>query len=505
MKRLFTIGGAIILMTLMIAAAFAAETKPAITKDQLRQNIEKILSRDDVASATVGVCILAGDTGDILYEKNGEVPLKPASCNKLQTTAAALHFLGPDYTYKTSLKITGKIRNKMLEGNIIVSGSGDPSISGRYGKDKSDNTAIFRDWAKALRQMGIEKIEGNVVGDDDYFGDDTFGQGWSPNSRGNWFSAEVSALSFNDNCVDVTWNGSGAVGKPAPYKLNPPTSYVKFTNEVRIGKKGTEKVSSFHRKDKSNEIVARGMIPKGETMSDWAAIYNPTHYFATVLKETLEKERIPVTGKAIDLDDDPDLKKALQDDPPTTTVATYESPRLMVLLDAVNTSSQNLFAELIFKTIGQKVKGEGTFLASAEAVMEFLRKEKLWDNGSLVIDGSGLSHLNRASAHQLANVLKYMSRQPWWKDVLETMPRGQMKGYLKNCFGESAESKEIGKRIYGKTGNISGVVGLSGVVYNENNREIFYSVLLNDYKGTTQRGREIGDAIAFEAARSRLP
>ncbi|HRS00288.1 MAG TPA: D-alanyl-D-alanine carboxypeptidase, partial [Candidatus Sumerlaeia bacterium] len=177
----------------------------------------------------------------------------------------------------------------------------------------------------------------------------------------------------------------------------------------------------------------------------------------------------------------------------------------IVLLDTVNTNSQNLFAELILKTIGKKIKGEGTFLASSEAVMEFLRKEKLWDNGSLIIDGSGLSHLNRASAHQLACVLRYMSQQPWWKDVLGTMPRGQMKGYLKKCFGESAESREIGKRIYGKTGNISGVIGLSGVVYNENNREIFYSVLINNYRGSTQRGREIGDAIAFEAARSRLP
>ncbi|HRU55531.1 MAG TPA: D-alanyl-D-alanine carboxypeptidase/D-alanyl-D-alanine-endopeptidase, partial [Candidatus Sumerlaeia bacterium] len=505
MKRLFTIGGSLILMTLITAAIPAADMTAAITKNQLRQNIEKILSRDDVASATVGVCILAGDTGDILYEKNGEVPLKPASCNKLQVTAAALHFLGPDYTYKTSLQITGKIRNKTLVGDVIVSGSGDPSISGRFGKDKSDNTAIFRDWAKALKRMGIEKIEGNIVGDDDYFGDDTFGQGWSPNSRGSWFSAEVSALSFNDNCVDVVWSGNGAVGKTAPYKLNPPTSYVKITNEVRIGKKGTDKTSSFHRKDKSNEIVARGMIPKGGTMSDSAAVYNPTHYFVSVLKETLEKERIPVMGKAIDLDDEPELKKALQEDPPTTTVATYESPRLIVLLDVVNTNSQNLFAELILKTIGKKIKGEGTFLASSEAVMEFLRKEKLWDNGSLIIDGSGLSHLNRASAHQLACVLRYMSQQPWWKDVLGTMPRGQMKGYLKKCFGESAESREIGKRIYGKTGNISGVIGLSGVVYNENNREIFYSVLINNYRGATQRGREIGDAIAFEAARSRLP
>lgn len=288
-------------MTIITAAIPAADMTAAITKNQLRQNIEKILSRDDVASATVGVCILAGDTGDILYEKNGEVPLKPASCNKLQVTAAALHFLGPDYTYKTSLQITGKIRNKTLVGDVVVSGSGDPSISGRFGKDKSDNTAIFRDWAKALKRMGIEKIEGNIVGDDDYFGDDTFGQGWSPNSRSSWFSAEVSALSFNDNCVDVVWSGNGAVGKTAPYKLNPPTSYVKITNEVRIGKKGTDKTSSFHRKDKSNEIVARGMIPKGGTMSDSAAVYNPTHYFVSVLKETLEKERIPVMGKAIDL------------------------------------------------------------------------------------------------------------------------------------------------------------------------------------------------------------
>jgi D-alanyl-D-alanine carboxypeptidase/D-alanyl-D-alanine-endopeptidase (penicillin-binding protein 4) len=472
-------------------------------KDQLKAAIEEIISKTELGNPTIGIFIQCAK-GEILYEQNQDAALKPASCHKIQTGAAALHYLGKNFRYATTLCMQGRISGKILEGDLVVKGSGDPSISGRFAKDPNDITWIFRNWAKELKKLGISKITGDVIGDDDYFDDQYFGPGWTAEERGEWYSAEISALSFNDNCVDVLWKGSGGAGKEASYKLNPETSFIIFVNEVTIGDKGL-KETSFSRKDKKNVIMARGRVPKGKSSIDWCTIYNPTLYCATVLKETLQKEGIEISGVPLDLDDDPARKEIVQSDSATSPVAVYESPPLMTLLDIVDAKSQNFYAEQIYKTIGRRVKGEGSFLRSSDAVQEFLKKEKLFENGSVVMDGSGLSYLNRVSPRQLVGVLRYLSQKPYWHEYLDTLPRGGKKGYLIDIWTKTAEEMEIAPRIYGKTGYIGGVVGLTGVVYDANGREIFYSILINGFEGSVDSARSVANAIAFEVARSSIP
>lgn len=475
----------------------------ATSKENLKIAIEDIISQADLGNPVFGI-FFQRSSGEILYEQNQDTAMKPASCHKIQTGAAALYYLGPDYRYYTTLCMQGRINGKKLEGDLLVKGTGDPSISGRFAEDKNDITWLFREWAKELKKLGIREITGDVIGEDDFFDDQYYGPGWHESGRGEWYCAEISALSFNDNCVDVHWKGSGGVGKTASYKLNPDTTYVKFINDVLIGEK-SYKETSFSRKDKTNVIMARGRIPKGKDSVDWCTTYNPTLYFATILKETLQKEGIVIRGTAMDIDDDETRKAAVQSDSATTQAAIYKSPRLMTLLDVVNAHSQNFYAEQIYKTMGKRIKGEGSFLKSSDAVQEFLKKEGLFRNGSVVMDGSGLSYLNRTSPRQLAGVLQYLSQKPYWEDYLNTLPRGGRKGYLKNVFNNTAEERELAPRIYGKTGHIEGVVGLTGVVYDAKEREIFYSILINGYKGSVDLARSVANKIAFEAARSNIP
>ena len=162
-------------------------------------------------------------------------------------------------------------------------------------------------------------------------------------------------------------------------------------------------------------------------------------------------------------------------------------------------------AEQILKTIGKEVKGEGSFLKGAEAVMDFLRKEDLNENGCVMIDGSGLSYLNRTTAKQMVNLLRYVSKKEWWEDFKETMTRGAVKGSLKNAFNDYENSEKTAKRIYAKTGYIGGVVTLSGVVYNQNGKEIFYSVLINGFSASPNEARKVTYKVAWEIANSRIP
>jgi len=502
--KIFTLGNGIIVMILLTCLYAASGPGQATSKDELAKTIDQLIIQANIGEPLIGIFAQLSKTGEVIYERNADTPMKPASCNKIQTSAAALYYLGADFRYSTPVYIKGDIKDKTLAGDLIIIGSGDPSISGRFAKDPLDLVWTFRDWAKALKELGIKKITGDIIGNDEYFDDEYFGKGWYPDERGEWYCAEISALSFNDNCVDILWKGTSGVDKPASFKLNPKTSYIQFVNEAITGKKGSEKELTFLRKDKTNVIIARGQTPKDREMMDWFTVYNPTLYFTTVLKETLEREGIKVLGSPKDLDDDPDKKKLLQGDPPTELVATYESPCLMALLDVVNSLSQNFYAEMIFKTIGKKMSGEGSFIKSAEATQEFLNKERLAENGSVIIDGSGLSYLNRTTPKQLVNVLRYMSRQSWWPEILNTLPRGQTKGYLKDIYGETPERKVVAPRIYGKTGYLGSVVGLTGVAYSEDGREICYSILINDFKGSVEDARKLANAIAFEMAQSRL-
>ena len=505
MHKLFRFSQIAILTICLVSLLPISGLCQAQTREQLEEKIDQRITDADLGSPGISILVQASDTGCILYDRNAKKALKPASCNKIHTGAAALYYLGKDFRYKTPLYITGRIKGKILQGDLVVKGSGDPTISGRFGKDKMDLVYIFRNWAKALKKLGIHKIEGNIIGDDDYFDDDYFGMGWPSKERGEWYCAEISALSFNDNCVDVHWTGAKRSGKPASYKLNPKTPYIKFLNQVVTGEKGSQKRSNFIRKDKMNVVIGRGSVPVKEKMTDWCSVYNPTLYFVTILKQTLEEEGLKVLGVPVDLDNHPAKKKTLQKDQPTTIVATYESPPLMTILDILHSHSQNFYAEQLIKTLGRRVKEEGSFSAGAKAIEEFLRKERLWENGCVIVDGSGLSYLNRVSPTQLVNILRYIRKKSYWKDYLNTFSRGQTKGHLRDSFAEGPEQKRVAPRIYGKRGYIGGVVGLTGVVYNEEGKEIFYSILINGYNAPLQKVRKLANSIAFELARSRLP
>ena len=477
----------------------------AISADQLKEAVEKVIEEGKLGNPQLGILIQDAESGRILYEQNPDLPLKPASNNKIRTGVTAMALLGPDFRYVTPIIIRGEVKGKTLHGDVIVRGSGDPSISGRYAKDKSDLTWVLREWAHAVKARGIKEVTGRVIGDDDYFDDDYFGKGWHEDSRSEWYSAEVSALSFNDNCIDILWKGGKKSGTAAKWELVPKTDYIKFLSEVKTGEKNTGRNTTFSRKDKTNVIVAKGTVSSGTTTRDFTAIYNPTHYTATIFRDMMIKEGIKVKGGALDLDDDPKLKQEIQDDESTTTVLEWESPTLMTLMEAVNTNSQNLFTELMLKTLGKKIKGEGSFSSGTGVVMDFMRENGMAVNGAVMIDGSGLSHLNRTTATQLVKMLDYARRQPWWIGYRDSMTRGGEKGTLKNSYDDNPEMKKTGSRIYGKSGFIGGVVSLTGVVVNEEGRDIFYSVLINGYSCPVGTARKTAAMIAYEAARSRIP
>ncbi len=450
-----------------------------ITTGTISEELASIINSVDLEEGKIGMYVIDAATGREIFSHNAYEPLIPASCNKLLTTSAALYYLGSEYCYKTKLSHTGRIEDKVLHGNLIVTGSGDPTISGRFNPDGDtrDHLWIFENWVDELKQLGIRKIYGYIIGEDDYFDDEYFGNGWPKGERGEWYCAEVSALSFNDNCIDLEWEGARKAGLPGIFQLNPPTSYVTIINGVKTVEKDGRLRIGYQREDKTNIIRAHGTIPaKRKDVYDYATIYNPTHYFATVFKETIEKGGIEVKGVAVDGDERED--QTWRDDE-RYTVDTFVSPPMASIVKVINKRSQNFYAEQVLKTLGKEIRGEGSFVSGCRAVIAFLEKENIYVPCTVMIDGSGLSWLNRVPPAQLVKVLRYMRNYEQCNIFFDSLSKAGESGTLANRFQDTEEARNAAPRIHGKTGYLGVATSLTGVVNTPLGQEVFFSIIVN--------------------------
>ncbi|GAB4322158.1 MAG: D-alanyl-D-alanine carboxypeptidase/D-alanyl-D-alanine-endopeptidase [Candidatus Sumerlaeia bacterium] len=529
-RRLLAVLPSIILV---LCARWGYGQSPALeqpaTPEALQAALERRIGATDLGGGTLAVLIQEYPSGRVIYSREPLTPLKPASCNKLHTTAAALYYLGADFHFETPLLALGEVRRGTLHGDLLVRGSGDPAISARFQRDKSDLTAILRSWAQQLAELGIRRVAGRIIGDDDYFDDQYFGQGWYPRERAEWYCAEISALSFNDNCVDLIIRGGKAPGEFASIEVLPSIDYVQIHNRVLTRSPDSREFVSFFRNDRSNVIEARGSVRPGSERREWAAVYNPTLFFVATLRATLIAEGIRVDGQAVDLDDlPPDQRpvakhallagggeritkgagsngQTLSADDHITTVGVLTSPPLRDIIGVINLNSQNFYAECVLKTIGRRMRGEGSFAAGCAAVEDFLKREGLWTPGSTLVDGSGLSYHNRTSAEQLVRVLRWVRQRPqWWPLYRDSLPQGGRTGTLNKRFQHRPEARAAAPQIYGKTGYIGGVRSMAGVIYTESGRELHYAFIANDFNARDTAVLELLDDLATLCARSRF-
>lgn len=470
-------------------AALTPTTSPLI------QRLERIITtyplRGDV---TVAVYVMDAASGKVLVNRLGEKPLKPASCNKLLTTAAGLTLLGPAFTFHTYLYADAPITTPTLRANLYILGGGDPTISGRFEQDKRDVTAPLRRWADALTSLGVTRIEGDILADDSLFDTQYFHPTWYPAERGEWYEAEVSALAFNDNCVDLLWSGeNGLPGDKAALTLNPPTRYARVRNEVRLVAAGRPAGREYIRKPGSNDILATGTLNVGARKDDSASIDNGALYFATVFQEVLTSAGIKVTGKPRHVR----FSAAESRRHKRVLIAERVSPPLSEIVKVINLVSQNFYAECLVKMLGRQFAGEGSFKAGCQVVSDFVRKNHIYHEGHRMVDGSGLSEGNRVSARQLVETIRFMDTGPHRAEWRASFPIGGVRGSLRARFQQTSATQALAPNIMGKTGLIDKVRSLSGIATTVRGEERYYSIIVNGFQGGGDRVIRMIDEIAL--------
>ena len=443
---------------------------------------------------------------ETLYSLNQHTLLIPASTTKLVTLAAAADGLGWDFRFETLLLASGPINDGVLNGDLVVRGTGDPTIGGRGASAPDDPDHLFADWATTLKAAGIHRIAGRVIGDDRAIGNGAawagsrLGDGWTWNDLAFGFAAPGGALTFHENVTDVVIEPGATTKMPAMARVEQPESGLDLVNHVVTGPAHGDVVLRLLRLPGQSTLEVRGSIPLGsDPVRRPVSVDDPTLFFLRTLRQTLLREGIAVDGDAVDIDG-VDIAATTERERDEHVLIRHQSPALSELAVDMMKRSQNLFAETIFRTLGSRT-GDGTVAASQDAVGDLLGSWSIARNQFIIADGSGLSRYNYLTPAALVDVLEHVQSNHQSAAVFEaTLPVAGRDGTLATRMDGTAAAGNA----RAKTGTMSNVSALAGFVDTQDGETLVFAILANNYPpGATEINPIIDRAVEYLASFTR--
>ncbi|MCX6167870.1 MAG: D-alanyl-D-alanine carboxypeptidase/D-alanyl-D-alanine-endopeptidase [Ignavibacteriales bacterium] len=452
---------------------------------ELRDQLDDYFNDPNFSSATWGVLVKSLKTGEIIYKRNADKLFIPASNMKLFTSAAALLLLGPNYIYETDFYVNGGLEKGVLKGDLIIQGSGDPTISSRF--FPSNQIKIFENWADTLKSKGIWVISGNIFGDDTFFDNVGLGNGWTWDYESSWFEAPSGALSFNDNSIEVKIEPT-EVNFPAKIIITPYTKYVSLVSKVITVDELGESSVSVQRQRGTNQINVTGNIKKdSQPIIEHVSISNPTMFFLTVLREVFERKGIVIQGRIGTIDSS--KKNILPND--LTPLYTYRSVPLKIIIKELNKNSNNFYAEQLLKTIGLEIYNYGTIENGVKACKEIFNTMGINPENMMMADGSGLSRLDLVTPRQIINLLSFMYKSDEFPNFYESLPIGGIDGTLINRMKKTAAENNV----HAKAGYNNNVSALSGYLKTISGEPLAFSIIVNNYLTPSTLANYIQDNV----------
>lgn len=497
------LGSSLSRLTQTFAAEGPASDASALPGPLSRQ-LQDHLAQPEFTAATWGIRIARLENDATLFETNAHKLLKPASCGKLFTAALALDQLGPAHRIRTDLIPRGVVRpDGSLLGDLVVLGRGDFSRAARFLPPDSDLDPL-QPFVEALTRAGIRRIEGAVVADDSLFGGSTIGTGWTWDDLRYYYGAEVSALTVDDNVVDLELTPGASEGDPVRLVTRPTTDYLRFdTSELRTGAPRTPSSVEVRRLPGTREVRISGRIAAGDAVwKDAVPVPEPGGYFASRLHRQLEMGGIRVRdgwrhgpGEASGL-------PAPSPFPPRIAV---ESRPIAELVPAMLKPSQNLYAQLLLLRCGElePAKSPDEDLASRglRGLRRFLDRAGISPAEVQIDDGSGLSRSSLVTPAALVQLLRSMDGHSQREIFFGGLPVAGVDGTLRTRLRRTPAEGNL----RAKTGSLRYVNTLSGCVTNAAGHRLVFALMLNAYQPPPggRSGREALDVAAELIARSR--
>ncbi|MDJ0626406.1 MAG: D-alanyl-D-alanine carboxypeptidase/D-alanyl-D-alanine-endopeptidase [Candidatus Caenarcaniphilales bacterium] len=463
---------AVVLVTAIVITSFFNFDTVAEKEPEFEQKIENLMNSGGLNSALWSITVRDKNNKKV-YEINSNKLMTPASNLKLVSSAAILNVLGPKYKYKTNIYGKGALKDGIWKGDIYVVGSGDPTISGtEYGGERF---YVFRKLTEQLKEYGIEKIEGDLIFNDGLFDRQLIPKGWLWDDLSYYYAVPLSALSFNNNCVDLEVRAKGPVGSRPSISWFPfDTDYVSFVNEQLITNKSFGFDESYQRELGSNTYVLRSNLPRGFVEGESLSVNDPTEFFADTFKKYIESQNILVSGNWLT---DHNLKSFNEK---YTLLASHKSKPVSELLKRVNKKSDNFYTEQLFKTASAKrYQAQGSTELGIAMVKDLFGKLNVDSDELHLMDGSGLSPNNLISTSQMTEMLIQMKNHKHFDAYEDSLSVAGIDGSLNGRFSRSI----IKNKFKGKSGYIEGTRAISGYLTTSKGKKLAVSIITNHFIG----------------------
>ncbi|HVA38653.1 MAG TPA: D-alanyl-D-alanine carboxypeptidase/D-alanyl-D-alanine-endopeptidase [Candidatus Dormibacteraeota bacterium] len=431
--------------TAVVAAVRDAESDPAL------------------AGAHVGVAVVDPTDGSVLYAHDADGAYLPASTLKLLTTATALADLGPAFRPRTELRADGPAAGGVLRGTLYLVGGGDPLLSG------ADLDAA----AAAVRAAGVVDVE-RLALDQSYFRGTPYPAGWSWDDLGAYYAPPITALSVDENALDVDIAPGAGAGAPANVRVEENGGEPFVSDRATTAPAGGDPTADCHVDPASGSVVVSGTVPAGgQLVQQGCAVTDPSAFAANVLVAALQAHGVRVES-IVGAEEAPSQARVLW---------SHDGESVAELLAKMLPPSDNFIAETLCRQIARVTDPAGSFAACTRAETGYAASIGVEPRALSLHDGSGLSRYDLVTPRALALVLSAIARGPYARLVRGALPRPGVDGTLDHRFVGSP----LAGRIFAKTGSMMHVDNLAGYVESDDRGELAFAVLINGFGGEKDR------------------
>jgi D-alanyl-D-alanine carboxypeptidase/D-alanyl-D-alanine-endopeptidase (penicillin-binding protein 4) len=479
-----------------VATAARAETNSATTLPELTRQIEAHIAQPRFSGALWGIKIISLDSGKTIFENHADRLMSPASNSKLYPAALALDRFRPEYRIVTPILASSRPNSRgTLRGDLVIAGRADPSWNTRHGV--TNFWDLFSPFVAAISNAGVRRVTGDLIGDATFLRSPPNGSGWAAGDLEDYYGAEISALTLNDNYTQIAVK-PGKVCEPCGLTVVDFGTGLKLDNQTITTLTNVAKHIEAHRFPGEKVVHIFGNLPVGSApeMIDMP-VPRPAEWFAAALKEALRRSGIKVDGAA----------RAVFWPAPAPSAAIkldeVASPPLREVVRDFLKPSQNLETDLIFEHTGEMSRTTNTPPwrtsedCAVSALDAFLATNGLPASDVHFDEGSGLSRNNLTTANATVALLQFMSRHRAGKDFVAALPLAGVDGTLRRRMKDTPAAQNV----QAKTGTLRWANSLSGFVTTAGGEHLVFSLMLNRYAAPPdyKKANELDDIVVMLA------
>jgi len=419
----------------------------------------RVLGSDSqLKHALTGFSLIRISDGKQVFGAMEDRLLLPASTQKVLTAGVALSLLKPEYRFCTNVVVSGPINDGILNGDLYIIGSGDPTLGSPRFPGTGAESFIAR-IVKALRESKIQTIRGDLVVNSGVFSGEDIPDGWIWQDLANYYGAAAAGFNWRENKFDIFLKSGNKPGDSVSVIRTEPELYFnQINNLLTAGPRGSGDKAYCYFQPGQEGITIRGTIPAGEASFRISASYpSPAAQFLSELSAALMANAIEVSGRNR-------VDKEILITGPGQLIMQQCSPSLDSLVKPFLKNSINLYGEALLKTLGT-LNGKGSTTDGVKMLTRELGRLGIPDGMVLVQDGSGLSPQNGVTPEALARFMAVAKKQIWFQPFYEGLP--------------------LVHQYRMKSGTINGVRCYTGYIKSKKNVEYAFALMTNRYTGSS--------------------